>query len=168
MLRKGLVFFLVFLFIPLFLFAERPHFGFETDYFFPMGDWAEKLIIAPNFKLTMQMKIVRFFGFGVSFGIQRIGGSSVNLDLFPIICVDFIAEQQVKKSPLHVGAFIGSIYTNQKITYGEGTESGAVFGWSAGGYASLRFSFIAKPYLKGRYISRKDTDGIEFGIGVNF
>ena len=170
MYRKGFIFFLLLLFMPLFLCAERPYFGVEGGIFFPRGDWEEELDFTPCFKITMQKKIVKMLSAGISIGslsFSRKYTSEVKLSMFPVVYVDIIAEKQLKKSPVYLGIFLGSNYSYQKITYGEGEESATVWGWNGGGLISFQFNFIIKPYLKGRYISRKDTDGLEFVIGIN-
>lgn len=170
MYRKGLLVFLFLFFTPLFLFSERPYFGIEGDVFFPRGDWKEKLDFTHCFKFTIQKRIKSIFNAGISIGslsFSRKYKTEVKLSMFPVIYFDIIAEKQIKKSPLHLGIFLGSNFTKQKITYGEGEEQGTVWGWNAGALLSLKFNFIIKPYIKGRYISRKDTDGLEFAIGIN-
>ena len=171
MYRKGFIFFLVLLFMPLFLCAERPYFGIEGEVFFPKGDWEENLDLTYCFKLTMQKRVISFFSAEISIGslsFNRKSEPEVKLSMFPIIYADIIAMRQLKKSPFHLGIFLGLNYSSQKITFGEGEEKAGIFGWSTGVLISLKLHSIIKPYLKGRYISRKDTDGLEFGFGVNF
>lgn len=171
MFYKGLVFLLLFLFfIPLFLSAERPYFGVEGEVFFARGDWAEKLDYNFFYKFTMQKNVVNFISAGLSIGstpFVRKYEREVKLSMFPVIYADIIAEKRIKKSPLHLGIFFGPNFSVEKITYGEGVEKASIWGWSMGGMLELRFRFIIKPYLKARYVSRKDSGGLEFALGTN-
>ncbi len=171
MFRKGLVFFLVFLFIPLFLFAERPHFGLEWDFFFPRGDWAENMGLSHSFKLSIQQMVTENLGVGISAGsvsFSRELPADFTLSMFPVVYLDLIVEKQIKNSsPIYVGLFIGPNYTKQKVSYREGEEKASIWGWGTGGCISLRFKSAVIPFLKTRYISRKDTGGLEVAIGVS-
>ena len=171
MFYKRLVSFLLFLFfIPLFLSAERPYFGIEGEVFFPKGNWAEKLDYNFFYKFTMQRNITHFIGAGLSIGstsFVRKYEREVKLLMFPVIYADIIAEKRVKKSPLHLGIFLGPNFSVEKITYGEGIEKAIIWGWGMGGMLELRFKFIIKPYLKARYVLREDSSGLEFALGIN-
>ena len=173
MVGKKLVLCSLFLFcLPLLLFpGKRPFVGIEGDVFFPSGDWAEVLDTKFCYKITAQQHVFSIINAGLSIGglsFRRSSTPSVDLSIFPIIYADIIVLKQIKKWPLHTGAFLGYNISFQRITCADGEESATIFGWDAGGIIMLKFNFIAKPYIKGRYISRKDTDGLEFAFGVQF
>jgi hypothetical protein len=171
MVRRCFVFIVFFLLLsPLLLHSERPYVGLEGDVFFPKGDWSENLDTKFCYKLSLNQHLLYFFHASLSFGgmsITRKFEPDITLSMFPILYFDLIAQKRIGKSPLILGLFAGYNFASQKITYDLGEESGSVSGWSAGGLVSLKFDFIIKPYVKGRYISRKDTGGIELCAGIH-
>ena len=172
-MRKKVIFCAVFLFfLPFLLFSgKRPFVGIEGDVFFPRGDWADELDSKFCYKITAQQHVFNIINAGLSIGglsFRRSSTPSVNLSIFPIIYADIIALKQIKQLPLHTGAFLGYNISFQKITCADGKENATIFGWDTGGIIMLKFNFLAKPYIKGRYISRKDTDGLEFAFGILF
>jgi len=171
MTKKVFIFMvMILLFLPLLLHSERPYVGLEGDAFFPKGDWANSLDTKFCYKLSINQHLKYFFHASLSFGgmsFTRRFDPDINLSMFPIIYLDLIAQKQIKKSPVNFGIFLGYNHTSQKITYNLGEESGSVSGWSTGGLLSFKFNFIIVPYIKGRYVSRKDTGGIELSAGIN-
>jgi len=172
MSRKGLIFFLFLLFIPLFLFAERPYLGIEWGIFVPTGDWGKEMGATPSFKISIHQKVIKNFSASISAGYVTFSNehpTDFELLMSPLIYLDAIAETSLKKDPsFNLGFFLGSVYSAQKIKYEEGREKATIWGWSTGGLISFQFKFIKKAYFKMRFISQTATGGIEYSLGVNF
>ncbi len=169
MYRKSLILIFILALVPLIACAGRPSFGIEGELFFPKGDWANGLDQSLFFKFVVSQKVMSMFGLSLSVGsssFTRSYESDAKLSMFPVVYTDAFVEKGIGKSPLNLGIFIGSNYTKEKFSYETGVEEGSVWGWSVGGLAELRFKFVAKPYLKLRYISRKDTNGFEIALGA--